>query len=325
MTKTERQTSGWWLWLSMRAPHAYTTRAYATHAYAISLWLLSLLLFRRTLSSLASLSFHDELASHILLIPLISAFLIYLERERIFRAPSYCPSIGIPVLILAVILWYSLKTPLSSMNDTDRLSVAATPIVLAWIAVFILFYGTGSFKAAAFPLLFLFLMSPIPVVLAQHIVSVLQKGSAETCYALFRLMGVPVIRHGFQFSLPGVDIEVAEECSGIHSGLSLFIAGLLAEHILLQGYWRKACFVLCIFPIAIFKNAIRIVTIAWLGIHVNPGFFHGELHRQGGLPFSLLSLAMMAALLWLLRRPFVSSRTQRPSRQLDPGVCLKSV
>jgi exosortase/archaeosortase family protein len=138
-------------------------------------------------------------------------------------------------------------------------------------------------------------------------------------------MGVPVIRHGFLFSLPGADIEVAEECSGIHSGLSLFIAGLLAEHILLQGYWKKACLVLCIFPIAIFKNAVRIVTIAWLGIHVNPDFFHGQLHRQGGLPFSLLSLALLAVLIWLLRRPMASSSTHHLFRPPDSGACLKSM
>jgi exosortase len=316
MMKTERQTPGWRLWLTGRAPHAY----------AISLWLLSLLLFWRTLSSLASLSFHDELASHILLIPFISAFLMYLERKRIFLTPRYCPAIGVPGLLLAVILWFSLQTPfLSSLQNTDRLALAATSIVLAWISMFVLFYGTGSFKAAAFPLLFLFLMSPIPAVVAEHIVSVLQKGSAETCYALFRLMGVPVIRHGFRFSLPGVDIEVAQQCSGIHSGLSLFLAGLLAEHILLQGYWKKACLVLCIFPIAIFKNAVRIVTIAWLGIHVNPGFFQGTLHRQGGLPFSLLSLALLAVLIWLLRRPMASSKTHHLSPQPDSGVCLKSL
>jgi exosortase len=299
MTKTERQTQGW-LRLSGRAPHDY----------AIILWLLSLLLFRRTLSTLASLSFHDELASHILLIPLISAFLIYLERKRIFRTHRYCPSIGAPILLLAVVVWYSLNALMSSLNgtdhDTNRLSAAAISIVLAWIGVFILVYGTSSFKAALFPLLFLLLMSPLPVVVAEHVVSVLQKGSADTCYALFRLMGIPVIRHGFLFSLPGVDIEVAEQCSGIHSALSLFIAGLLAEHVILQGYWKKACFILCIFPIAIFKNAVRIVAIAWLGIHVNPDFFHGPLHRQGGLPFSLLSLVLMAVLLWLLRRPFAS-------------------
>jgi exosortase len=310
MKKTDRETPRWWLWLSERAPHAY----------ALILWCLSLLLFRRTLSSLASLSFHDELASHILLIPIISALLIYLERKRIFRAPCYCPSIGVPLLTLAVVPWCSLDTRLSALSDMDRLSAAAALIILAWIAIFILFYGTGSFKAAAFPLLFLLLMTPLPFVVAEHIVLVLQKGSADTCYAIFRVIGVPVIRHGFLFSLPGVDIEVAEQCSGIHSGLSLFIVGLLAEHALLKGNWKKACFVLWIFPIAIFKNAVRIVTIAWLGIHVNPAFFHGPLHRQGGLPFSLLSVAMMAVLIWLLRRPFALFRTQHSSQQLDPGV-----
>jgi exosortase/archaeosortase family protein len=120
--------------------------------------------------------------------------------------------------------------------------------------------------------------------------------------------------------LPGVDIEVAEQCSGIHSGLSLFIAGMLAEHFLVLGTWKKACFTLCIFPIAIFKNAIRIVTIAWLGIHVNPDFFSGPLHRQGGLPFSLLSLALMAVLLWLLRCPFAFSTAHHPSRRLSSSI-----
>jgi exosortase len=272
------------------------------------------------LSSLASLSFHDERSSHILLIPVISAFLIFLQRKRVFRATRYCPSIGVPLHLVAAGLWYSLKTPLSRLNNTNHLSVVASLIVLVWIAAFILCYGTSSFKAAAFPLLFLSLMIPIPVVLADETVSLLQRGSAETCYALFRLVGVPFIRHGFQFSLPGVDIEVAEQCSGIHSGLSLFIAGLLLQYLLLQGIWKKAFFTLCIFPIAIFKNGVRIVTIAWLGIHVNPDFFHGQLHRQGGLPFSILAIALLGLLLWLLRRPFALSRKHNASPQLSSGA-----
>lgn len=294
--RTEPQAPGW---LSSRA----------AHISAIFLWLLSLALFRHPLSSLVSLSFHDERSSHILLIPLISACLIYLRRKRVFCASRYCLSIGIPLFLIAVALWYVLRIPLSSLSPTDRLSAVAFFIVLAWIAVFVLCYGTTAFKAAAFPLLFLLLMIPLPAVVAEHAVSALQKGSAETCYALFRLIGVPFIRHGFRFSLPGVDIEIAEQCSGIHSGLSLFIAGLLAEHVLLQDTWKKACFILCIFPIAIFKNAVRIVTIAWLGIHVNPDFFHGPLHRQGGVPFSLLALGLMALLLWLLRHSSAYSKT----------------
>jgi exosortase len=302
--KTEWRSPTWRLWLSPRAPHTY----------ALVFWVFSLILFWRPLTSLARLSFHDELASHVLLIPLISAFLLYLDRKRIFQAPHYCPTIGLPILLLALILWFGLKTPLAGLhNTTDRLSVVVALIVLMWIAGFVLFYGPHALRAAIFPLSFLFLMSPIPVFVSEHLISFLQKGSAALCYLLFRLIGVPVIRHGFQFSLPGVDIEVAEQCSGIHSGLSLFIAGMLAEYALLPGPWKKACFTLCIFPIAMFKNAVRIVTIAWLGIHVSPDFFHGPLHRQGGLPFSLLALALMAILLWLLRRTPVPSRVPSPS------------
>jgi exosortase len=290
------------------------------HVSAASLWLFSLVLFRRQLISLASLSFHDERSSHILLIPLMSAFLIFLQRKQVFRAPCYCPSIGVPLLLLAGVFWYRLQAPLSHLNSTDQVSVVAALIVLVWIGAFILCYGTTAFKAAAFPLLFLSLMIPIPVAMAEKTVSVLQRGSAETCHALFGLLGVPFIQHGLQFSLPGVNIEIAEQCSGIHSALSLFIAGLLLQHVLLQGTWKRVFFTLCIFPISIFKNAVRIVTIAWLGIHVNPDFFHGQLHRQGGLPFSLLAITLLGLLVWLLRRPAAFSRTQAASRHLNSGV-----
>jgi exosortase len=281
------------------------------NTYALSFWFLSLALFWQPLRSLAILSFHEELASHVLVIPLISGFLIYLERNRIFSAPRYCPALGLPVLLTAVALWTLLPHELSSLGTSDRLSVLAALIVLTWIAGFLFFYGTSPFQAALFPLLFLFLMSPLPMVLSNRLTSLLQSGSAAASYTLFRLIGVPVIRHGFLFSLPGCEIEVAEQCSGIHSGLSLFFAGMLAEYVLLPGTWRKACFTLCIFPIAVFKNAVRIVTIAWLGIYVNPAFFQGQLHRQGGLPFSLLALALMGVVLWLLRHPTKSFRSRQ--------------
>ena len=273
------------------------------HVYALALWFASLLLFRQELVDLARLSFIDENSSHVLLIPLISALLIFWQRETIFRTPRLSPAIGGCLLLAAVLVWYGLQKAFSRMSHTDYVSATAVLIILVWIGGFILFYGTSTFKAALFPMLFLSLMIPVPAALGKSFASVLQKGSAETCGVLFRLIGVPIVQHGFRISLPQVDIEVAENCSGIHSALALFIAGLLMQHILLRGGWRKAFFVLCVVPIAIFKNAVRIVTISWLGIHVDAGFFQGQLHRKGGLPFSFLAMALLGLLTWLLRRP----------------------
>lgn len=281
------------------------------HLTAAIFGLLSVALSWKPLWGLVNLSIHDEKASHILLIPLISASLVWWQRKHIFATARFYPAAGVPLLLLSALIWINTSPPHASPNSTDQLSVAALLIVMLWIAVFAFCYGIGSSKAAAFPLLFLLLTIPLPGFAADYTVSTLQKGSAESCVALFRLLGVPFVHHGLVFSLPGVDIEIAEQCSGIRSSLSLLIAGLLAQHLLLKGAWRKAGFMASVVPIAILKNAVRIVTISWLGIHVDPDFFHGALHRRGGLPFSLLGLALMALLLWLLTRPMTVRFTRR--------------
>lgn len=272
------------------------------HVRAAILWLLSLMLFWQPLRALANLAFQDENSAHVLLIPVISALLIYLEKKSIFRVQRDSLLPGLPLLLLVIFLWFGLQTPLASLDARGRLSAQVALIVLLWIAIFVLCYGVSAFKAALFPLFYLSLMIPIPTVVIGGLISFLQKASADTCYVLFRILGIPVLRHGFRFSLPGLDIEVARECSGIHSALSLLIAGLLAAYFALPGPRKRILFVACILPIAIFKNAVRIVTLAWLSIYVNPAILEGPLHRQGGVPFSVIALALMGVLLWALRR-----------------------
>ena len=72
-----------------------------------------------------------------------------------------------------------------------------------------------AFRSAGFPLLLLFLIVPIPSVVLNRLVAALQVGSTERSYLLFRLAGVFAFRRGMVMSLPGVDIEVAPQCSGV--------------------------------------------------------------------------------------------------------------
>jgi exosortase len=294
-----------------------TSKLSAAHHFWFGLfWILSLLLFGKYLDALVLLSLHDDRYSHILLIPILSVFLVCLRRRTIFTHPRYRRWISAPVFIVGIGLVGVAQTERLTLNYTDRLSVVVLAIILVWMAGFLLCYGTQSFRSAIFPWLFLLLMIPIPTVALDNIVLFLQKGSAVMTYALFKLLGVPVLWQHFKFLLPGVEIVIAQECSGIRSSLSLFITSILAGHLFLESNWRRAIFSFFTVPVVIFKNAVRIVTISCLGVYVDAGFLHGRLHRYGGLPFSLVSLAILMPFLLALQR----SESPRPEQsEVDAG------
>jgi exosortase len=268
------------------------------------LWLaLSLVLFWAPLTGLTKLVAQDERYSYVALIPLISACLVYLARQKIFLESRPCPRVGIPLLLIAITLYYILRAGSSSFGQgVAGLSVQMLAIVLVWIAGFVCCYGTQSSRAAVFPLTFLALVIPLPPSLLEKTVVTLQRGSAEMAYGLFKLTGIPVLRQGFIFSLPGLDIEIAEQCSGIRSSLSLFITSILAGHLVLRSTWKRLWLCLLTVPIVIFKNAVRIVAISWLGVFVNRSLLVGSLHRSSGLVFSPLALIILACLLFALHK-----------------------
>ena len=102
---------------------------------------------------------------------------------------------------------------------------------------------------AALPLAFLFLMVPLPETALRRISIVsLQKGSADITAVLFRLAEFPLCAMDSRFALPGVHIDVAEQCSGIRSSQSLFITGLLLSYVFLDGYLETSCLVVLTIP-----------------------------------------------------------------------------
>jgi exosortase len=119
---------------------------------------------------------------------------------------------------------------------------------------------------------------------------------------IFKATGIPYLREGFVFQLPGFSIEIAKECSGIRSSLALLITVVLAAHLFLRAYWQKAILAVSVLPIVLVKNGIRIATLSFLGIYVYPGIFESFLHRSGGIFFFIPALALIGIILGLLRR-----------------------
>ncbi|OHE55272.1 MAG: hypothetical protein A2Z47_11080 [Thermodesulfovibrio sp. RBG_19FT_COMBO_42_12] len=267
--------------------------------------------FYSPLRELWILSSDDELYSHIFLIPLISAYFIYLKRRDIFQNVSYSFKAGLIVLITGSLLYVVGLSQGFRLSQNDYLSLMIFAAVLSWIGGFILFYGMESVKTNLFPFVFLFFMVPIPGMIVERAIAFLQIASTEVSYGLFKFTGIPLLRDGFIFHLPGLSIEVAEQCSGIRSSIALLITSIMAGQLFLKSAGRRIVLALVIIPITILKNGLRIVTLSLLGVYVDQDILSSSLHRKGGIPFFFLSLIFLGAILWLLKRSETTSSCRK--------------
>jgi exosortase len=298
--------------MSTTATHALAGNS-RRHAMFVAFIVISSLAFYKTLSAVIRYSLaSSDSSSHIVLIPIISFFLLYLERQRIFSITRTSVASGASLALLGVLLYWLVNRGSFPQEGNWRLCLETLCVVSVWITGFLLCYGFVALRAAAFPLLFLLLMVPLPDVILDRAIYALQSGSTEISYLIFRLVGTPVSRHGFLLSVPGVTIEVAKECSSIRSSIALFITCLLAAHLYLRTAWKKFVFVVLGLLLSVVKNGIRITTLTLLSVYVDRGFLYGRLHRQGGFVFFLLALLiLLPVFLWMeksdKRRKLVSS------------------
>ena len=132
------------------------------HAAFAGLVILSILVFWKALHELVVFSLNQESSSHILLIPLVSAYLLYSERSRIFRLVQPSPYAGSAVVLAAVAMYVFAVSWLASRKPDEFLSAATLAIVAVWLGGFLLCYGSSAWRRASFSLLFLLLMVPLP-------------------------------------------------------------------------------------------------------------------------------------------------------------------
>ena len=281
-------------------------------AYAFAIAVVNL----PTLHGLFEMGRREPTASHLVFVPTVSIALVYLGRHTIFETIRFERVVGVGVIGAGVVLQLIRQLYQIPQGPGDELILTAAGIALLWAGGFLLVYGRAAGLRALFRLCFLGFMIPIPGVVLEAAVLFLKTGSTEAVSTLFTLTGTPYYREGFVFALPSVVIEVADECSGIRSSIALLLTSLLAGHLFLQFGWTKAVFAAAVIPLAILKNAVRIVSLSLLSIHVDPDFLTGQLHHEGGIVFFLLALSLLAPVLAVLQRSELAgaglSRLRKP-------------
>jgi exosortase C (VPDSG-CTERM-specific) len=289
------ETGAWAMWRDLPRPHRSRVGGYVGYLLALTL------LFIQPLCRLMSYAAQSDLHSHILLVPLITGYLLYIERRRpsaAFRTSIAGAVIvgGIGIAALAAgVEWRG------SLSTNDGLALLTLAFVSAVAAGGFLFLGSKWMAAVAFPVAFLIFMVPLPDDAVDWLEKASMLASAEVAAVYFNVLGTALVRHGTVFELPGIVLQVAQECSGIRSSWVLFISSLLASHLFLKTRWRRVFLVAFVVPLGILRNGFRILVIGLLCISVGPEMIDSPIHHRGGPLFFALSLVPLFLLMWWLR------------------------
>lgn len=284
---------------AMRATATMTENSTRTRNLIFALFsIFSAFIYSPYLLELFALSRENELYSHILFIPVLSAYLMYSNRKKIFTQTSFS-YIGLLLVLTSVVAFEAAQR--THLSENDFLSV----MVLSWAVllggIFWAAYGSRAAKEAMFPLAFLLFMVPLPEAALDATTRFLQSWSTETASVIFNLIGAPVQRDGYFFHLPGLTVEVAKQCSGIRSSMALFISGVLAAHLFLRTWPAKSALIALVVPLAVLKNGLRIAALTLSGYYIDERMLYGSLHTNGGMLFFAIAVAFAGAGIWLLR------------------------
>ena len=250
--------------------------------------LLAVLLYYPVLAGLFRQWLDDPNYTHGLLIPIISAFFLFRDREALRGASGGGGEyLGIPLILLASVLLVG-GTAASELYTT-RVSL---PILLMGMILFL--RGAAFARRAAFPVLFLLMMVPLPYIVYYKMTFPMQIMSAKLSAGVLKMINVSIIRQGNILLLPGYTLEVVAACSGLRSLMTMVTLAMIFAAFSPLSPARKILLVISAVPVAVAANTIRLVVTALGAYTVGPEFADGPLHELSGL------IVFMAGLLLLM-------------------------
>jgi exosortase len=232
---------------------------------------------------------------HGFLVPLFSGYVLWHQRVGWVKSEGKPSNFGFLVMVGGVVLL--LGGSLGAELFTSRFSLL---VLLAGMVLFLA--GWKALRAVSFPLAFLVLMIPIPVIVYNQITFPLQLIASRFATFWLEVVQVPVLREGNVLILPNYSLEVVEACSGIRSLMTLITLAIAYGYLVERRRWARYTLTVLMVPITIVSNAIRVMGAGVLTYRFGPKAAEGFFHEFSGWIIFLVALLLMFVCHWIMRK-----------------------
>ncbi len=268
------------------------------------------IIYWQDLSILANEAIQNEATNHIILVPILAAFLIYRRRESVgaslaverFRRKSYIFSLseaaGVALCLSAFLLyWYGSFT-------FYAIELHIVSLTLFLVGITLTLFNVKTLVTIIFPILFLLFLTPPPTAITLTAGAALGDFNAQASYTLLKTLGLPVTL-SWEYGPPTIlisnstegsfEFSVDQACSGIYSliAFSMFAAFLI--YIVKGPYKKKILLAPIGFIMLPILNTIRISLIVFIAHVINVETAMTIFHNFSG--WILLSAGMLLLLL----------------------------
>jgi len=251
-------------------------------------------LYLPIVSALVRQWINDSNYRHGLLIPFVSALLLWRRRDALREAGGGRGTLGL--LLMFVSAGLLITGTAAAEYFTMRVSL---PLMILGAVLFL--RGWDFTKVAGPPLLLLLLMVPLPYIIYFKITFPMQILSAKLSAGALTAMHVSVIRKGNILMLPGYTLEVIAACSGLRSLMTMFTLAVVFTFFSDMSNGRKFLLVILSVPTAVAANTVRLVVTALGAYFIGPSFADGPLHEASGIIVFMAGFLMLLLCAGILR------------------------
>lgn len=259
--------------------------------------LASLIFYWQDFSILFNEALQSDLASHILVMPFLLAYLVYRKRKMLRAVVSLDSSthtrrdvlireiVGAMLCFLAFFLyWHGSRTFYPLEYHMVSLPLFVTGCIL-------LLFNTETLKVLALPIAFLLFLIPPPFQTVYAAGTTLSTFSSQAAYNVLKTIGLPVsLETQYETSLiilgkpEGTPLTFAINiaCAGIYSLIGYTIFATFVAYITRGNIWKKTTVFFIGFPLIYALNIIRIIITVMIGNQYGMDAAVQTFHLLGG-------------------------------------------